>query len=501
MGRLALATATTASLALAGCAQIFGIQQTSGPSADAPPGVPTATLEVTRLSVGATVVTAPQDVTGLMASFEVPDTTDPSGLREIAATQSATDTWSAAFPDANPEVLYTLPDYPTPVPRLMSFGRAVKVLYGVLEHPSPQPAPDGATISVNVALPSAYQPASEGLQVYTVGVWTDHVLSGAELPAQGATQVTASWPFTTASVASLSGRPLEKLTTSDQPLVLRYAGNLLTGALIATPFDQSGANTITGTMAQVNADQTLSIMLQPSLVAPRYAQVRPAVANLGMAWYVDAAPAGQYGSNSGPQLAAAGVAQTDPPQVTAMYGNPFAALGWQPLVTWSTNESRAYTPAGSMIGATLYSGMYQLGAATPGASFTLPAGLPVTIRLAQTPLISDGTMVTLDPNQAVDVSFDVEPGHLDNTLYQANVYALVPNAANTALQYQGVLYMAGTTPHFLAPRALFKAGQLYTIRAVSVEGGYPALPSGDLTQRSLPISVSYLDSGAFEVAP
>jgi hypothetical protein len=496
MGRLAHATAA-ASLALAGCAQIFGIDQTSAP-ADAP-GPATATVEVTRMSIGATLVTAPQDLTGLMASFEVPDATDPSGLREIAATQSAMDTWSAAFPDANPEVLYTLPDYPTPVPRLMSFGRAVKVLFGVLEHPGPQPAPAGATITLNVTLTVPY--ASESLQLYTAGVWTNHVLSGAELPAVGATQVTASWPFTTASVSSLTGRPLEKLTLADQPLLLRYAGNLLTGALIASPFDQTGADTVTGTMAQVNADQPLSIMLQPNLVAPRYAQVRPAVANLGMAWYVDAAPGGQYGSNTGPQLNAAPIAETDPPQVSAMYGNPFSTLGWQPLVTWTTNESRVYTPAGSMIGATLYSGMYQLGAPTAGASFTLPAGLPVTIRIGQTPLIVDGTTVTLDPAQAVDVSFDLEPGHLDNTLYNANVYALVPNAANTALQYQPVLYMSATSPHFVAPRALFQAGQLYTIRAVSVEGGYPALPAGDLTQRSLPISVSYLDSGAFEVAP
>lgn len=490
MRRLAL---ISSSLALAGCAQIFGIKNTSAPD------VPTASVEVTRLSIGATVVTAPLDVTSLTASFEVPDASDPSGLREIPAMQSATDTWSAQFPDADPEVLFTLPDYPTPVPRLQSFGRTIQELFGVLEHPDPQPAPAGATIALDVSLPTPFTVASQSLQLYTVGAWNYHGLAGAELPADGTTQIAATIPY--ASMASLDGRPLEQFTAADQPLVLRYTGALLTDALISIPSDQSGTDTITGAMATVTADQMLSIQLQPNLVAPRYAQVRPAVANLSMAWYLHAAPGGQDGSDAGPQLDAAGVAETDSGMVTAMYGNPFSGLGWKPLVTWTTNESRAYTPAGSMIGATLYSGMYQLGAPDLGASFTLPAGLPVTIRIAQTPLIVDGTTVTLDPTQAVTVDFDLEPGHSDNTLYQANVYALVPNADNTALVYQPVLYMSGTQPHFVAPRSLFQAGQVYTIRAVSVEGGYPALPSGDLTQRSLPISVSYLDSGAFEVAP
>lgn len=493
MRRVAFAT-----LLLAGCAQVFGIESTTAGQDAAPPD--TASLTFTRLSIGNTLVLAPQDLTGYTASFDVADPSDPTGLRSVAATQSAMDTWSADLPDPDPEIRYTLPDYPMALTRVWQFGRNLHGLYGWLEHPDPTPAPDTAMMTFSIALPSGYS-TGESIQVMTLGSWTNRVLAAAELPAPdlGLTQVSTTYPFS--SVSSISGRPLEAITHDDELVVLRYLGNDLTGAFVAPPFDQTGTDTIQGTMTAVPNDQTLDVTIQPDAVDPRYQQVRPAVASLGMAWYLHASPGYLYANTNGPLLNAVGVAPTDPGALTAAYGNPFTNLGWKTVMTWSTNERRTYTPAGSMIGATLYAGMYEVAEPTAGSTLDLPAGLPVTVKIDQMPLLVDGVTLTLDPAKAVDLSFDVEAGHLDNTFYQVNLYELVPNDANTALQYEVRLGCSGLAPHFVVPRSLFSPGHLYTLRAISVKGGYPALASGDLTNRDLPESVSYLDSGVFEIAP
>ena len=63
--------APVAALALGGCAQLFGIANTTG--ADA--GSDGVSLAIQRVSVGASVTTSPQDLTGQTADFLVGDGT------------------------------------------------------------------------------------------------------------------------------------------------------------------------------------------------------------------------------------------------------------------------------------------------------------------------------------------------------------------------------------------------------------------------------------------
>src|SRR5687767_4813330 len=81
----------------AGCAQLFGIDETSGGS-DAPPP-PLMSLQLDRISIGSTLVRAPQDLTGQTATYYVDDPADPSGLRRVQGVLADTnDRWTADIP-------------------------------------------------------------------------------------------------------------------------------------------------------------------------------------------------------------------------------------------------------------------------------------------------------------------------------------------------------------------------------------------------------------------
>src|SRR5262249_2471012 len=134
---------------LCGCAQVFGIDVTTG----APPATG---LEVQRVSIGAKLVYAPQDLAASMATYLVADEADPAGLTRVPAAQAEPGIWPAPLRAPTP-LLFDLPDFPTPIPRLFDFPQTrVKTLFGVLEHPSPQPAPAGATLAVNATLETAH---------------------------------------------------------------------------------------------------------------------------------------------------------------------------------------------------------------------------------------------------------------------------------------------------------------------------------------------------------
>jgi hypothetical protein len=489
MGRLALGAALACA---AGCAQLFGIQNTTGGDAGAdapPPGV--VSLRVQRMSIGATVVSAPQDLTGQTASYEVPDSTTPSGMRAVPAMVASAGLWTAPIPMGTPPVLYTLPDFPMQTTRFYALpGRSFAALYGWLEHPNPAPAPTGAMINVNVNTGAA-QAGNETYNFYTVGSWTSRAVTA---PAVGTSQINDSFPFDQPNV-SITGRPVEKITSDDAVLVLRYVGNQLTGFYRAPPFDQTGNDTIAGTMTQVTPDTTLAMTIHPDAVAARYANVRPAVANLGMAYYIDAAPGYLVANNNGPQLDAVGVAATDSGTVSHMFANPFSGNGWNTIVVWVTNESRTYTVAGLPV--TAYAGMNEFVEPGTGLDLLLDAGLPTSISLNQMPLLTDGMTIAIDPTKSVDLNF--VPDMPGATLSQIQLFELVPNAANTAQQYVFRFSCSGTDPHFVVPAGAFVSGHTYVLRAISNKGGFPGVASGDLTMRSLPLVQAYADSGVFTV--
>jgi hypothetical protein len=483
-----------------GCAQLFGIDPTSSgnppPPPDGPP-VPQVSLSFERISIGSTTTRAPQDLTGQTATYVVPDTTDPSGIRRVTATQTATDTWTAQLHDAAP-ILFTLPDYPSPIDRIFDFPVAdVHGLYGVLEHPGAVAAPANAQIAINVGLNSAYN--NEGLQLYTVGSWTQRGFGAGEIPAVGA----GAWAVTVAfsSVGSLTGRPLEQVTTADAVLLLRYSGATLTGVLDATPFNMAaGTNAINGTLSSVSLNQPLSAKISPGALPARFNQVRPATGNLSLNWSVVAAPGYQINSNAGPALTS-GAAQATDTMITASYGNPFIVNNkhdWPSVFTYAPTESRTYTPAGQALAATMYSQLFVLAYPTGTISADLAAGLPITITANGKPLTTDGATLTVDPTKAVSVSFQADV--VDNTLYQLQLFELVPNAQNTALQYQTRLSISSARgPQFLVPPEMFQTGKNYVFRAICISGGYPLIAQGDLRTRSLPQAVGLLDGAVFTV--
>src|SRR2546423_11542509 len=120
---------------LSACAQLFGIDNTTGTST---PGA--ATLSLTRNSVGAGVTSSPQDVSALTATFFVPDAADPTQLDAIPGMQTDVNVWSADVGSANPAVVYTEPDLPMAHQHSYALpARAVRTYINVLEHPNAQP--------------------------------------------------------------------------------------------------------------------------------------------------------------------------------------------------------------------------------------------------------------------------------------------------------------------------------------------------------------------------
>jgi hypothetical protein len=225
--------------------------------------------------------------------------------------------------------------------------------------------------------------------------------------------------------------------------------------------------------------------------------VRPSMPTVSMAWYLHAAPGYETGNDNGPTLNAAGVAMADTGMISATYGNPFVTKGWPTVLTWSTSASRTYAPAGQLPVA-LSAGLFQLLEPTAGAVLDLPAGLPEVITIDGRPLSSDGLTIPA-PTKPLHITF--VSGITTNTLYQLQVYELVPNAANTALVQKIVLSATAITPQFTLAPDVLAAGKLYNLRAICLQGGYPAAAAGDLRQRSLPTAVGFLDGGVFKVTP
>jgi hypothetical protein len=503
----ALPVVVVAVVTSAGCAQLAGIDHTSGNDRN------TDTVAIQRMSIGSTVVYTDLDLTGLEASYLVEDPASATGFDKVTADTGKgpqQGVWHADLPEPAP-VVFTLPDVPTPIPRLFAFpDRALRILFGVLEHPGRSPAPEGAMLTVTAPLDVATL-ATDSFRVFTVGSWTTRTFATAELPAPGtgvATIGPVTYVFSTAS--SLSGRPeLDRLTAQDAFLILRYSGAALTGVAEAPPFDQTGNDTVTTpTMTAVSADQVLEVKVTPAALSTRYASVRPAVANLAMNWSIVAAPGSSIANNSGPVLQSGALAPLTDLGVMVKYGNPFAMRGWNTMFTLATSESRVYmapSPTGTTgapIPVTLFAGMNQFldlsPAVAPLPELTLEAGLPVTISIGGIPLLTDGQMIA-KPTKFVEVTFQADKPTA--TLFNLQVFDLLPNMAATALDYHLVLAAASSEPKFELSPDTFQVGHSYTLRALCTSGGYPGVAAGDFQTRTLPLSQSFLDSAVFAVTP
>jgi hypothetical protein len=468
-------------LALTGCAQLFGIDETTSPGAGS--GV---TLSIDRVSIGATVAHAPQDLTNQTAQFLVGDATS---LVPNSAVISAPGTWSSDIPTGTPFAQFTLPDFPMGATHLWELpSRAMKGSLVALEHPNAAAPADTSQIALNVTNLPPYN--GELLRVYSVGTWMFHNLAGAEVPALMATSVAATIPYNMFSPVSSAVTPT-KITASDVVLLLEYTGSALTGVLQATPFDQTDAtDTISGAMTAVTNDKTLTVPLPTDLVT-RYSGVRPAVGTPGISWSIAAAPGAMVGNSVGPQLLAGSPAMGDT-MISTMYGDPFESLGWPAIFTLNTSATRTFTL--NAVAITLSASLTKFSDAAMNDG-ELAAGLPTVILVGTTQLNSDGQMVTVDPLAPVTVSFLADKP--TNTLYVADVYELVVNGA--AIDRNLVTSAVATDPSFVFPAGTLKTGHTYVIRAACYLGGHTAAASGDLQTNSFPIARGLLDSGVFTV--
>ncbi|MBA3391387.1 MAG: hypothetical protein H0T89_02030 [Deltaproteobacteria bacterium] len=476
-------------MAHAGCAQLAGIDETTGGT---PPG-PGVSLTVERVSIGATVVRGPQDLSASTARWLLPDVSAPGGFTPITGTLVPPNTWHAEINNATPPVQFDLPDLPAPQLRLYEFPHAdLKTAFTVLEHPNPTPPPASAMITVSATLDAPYN--GEGLQLFTVGTWASR---GLVPPIAGATALNPP-PFLYASMVSQTGRPLEKLTTADAVFVFRYLGNQLVGMLDVPPFEQTGMDTVSGTLVTLPLNQSLDARVDQAAVARRLTAVRPAVGAPTMSWSLRAAPGYQFGIDNGPLLHSAAVLAGDPTTITAAYANPFLTRDWKTLLTWSTRATRSYTIPALALPVTLTAGMFQRAEPAPALALALPAGLPELISIDGRPLSTDGVTIA-QPTAPVVVTFVTDVPQ--NTLYQLELVELAPNMAGTAIQQRIVLTVFAPTPELKVPVDAFEPGTHYTIRAITVKGGYPGVETGDLAARDLPVAVSFLDSGVFQVMP
>ncbi|MDX2088145.1 MAG: hypothetical protein SFX73_09850 [Kofleriaceae bacterium] len=479
-------------LGMVACAQIADIQETSGGGR--------SSLTMTRVSVGSTVERTPLDFSGLEgAIYLVDDVTQPDGLRRVPAQLSAdAASWSAMVPTGAP-VMFQLPDDPTPVWRIWAFPRkSVQGLFAVLEHVAPEPAPIDALFNVAVTLDTMYA-AGETFAFANIGTWntrawTDTVV---ELPAEGAMMFTPP-PFLGASLTKApGGRAYEKMTTADTALALRYVGPKLTGVAEFPPFDQTGNDTLIGTMAAVVADQQLAIQVNPAAVPGRFAPLRPSMSAPTMSWALNAAPGWEIAAREGVALDSAAVIEADNGMITTLYGNPFTGKGWRAVFVWNTSASRSFTPMNQTLAVALGAGMQQLVEPASASTLDLPAPLPEVVQLDDTTLSTDGISIP-QPTAPVVVKLVLGTGTAP-TLYTLDLFEVVPNAANTALERVHKAALAGVAPELVLPPELLEPGKTYSLRATTVVGGYPGIADGDLTVRELPYASAYVDAGIFTV--
>jgi hypothetical protein len=482
----ALALGIATAIVGGGCAQIFGFDNTEPYDDDG------LRLSWQRKLVGTAVVDEPMDLSTGTAAALIPDAADPSGLRRIPAILEDTDTWFVELPPGErATMLFSLPDDEDFVRMYALPARTINGLVGVLGHPDAEPAPANAQIDLLITLDAGYN--GEGLSMYTVGAWS--VRGYPEVPPVGVGATAwdpAAIPY--ASYTTLTGRPLERIRSNDAVYLLRYVGNQLAGTLAAPPFDQQdGVDSITGTMTTVPLDQTLDATFRTTVAGPRYTATNPGVAGLSMSWGLTSTPATPIMNNQGVQLHAGGLLETDTGVVNVTYGNPFP---YEPVVGFSTSESRQFSPPGAISPTTLYAGMYSVVTPTPAMELDLPQGLPLLVTLAGTALTADGQVVSYDRTKAFDISFVLDRQACD--LYSISVYELVDNGAGTFV-YTGRATMSGDAPLFTVPGDLLAAGSFYTLRAQCQLGGLPGLATGDLVPRSWPLHVGYFDSGVFQV--
>lgn len=471
-----------------GCAQLFGLDVTTS-APDANPGE--VSLAVQRVSIGSTVVKAPQDMNGQMATFYVDDGTGV--FTATPGTLIPPNKFTAPLMTGTPPVEFTLPG--DMIPRFFASSRNQIVNHVEFERPGMVPAAATSKITVGINLPSAYV-SGEAFNVVAIGPWTQHPLAAGELPAPDMGIATIGTPpidYTTGfSNLIPNAMTRAKITSADYVLVLRTVGSRLTGYL-ETQLDQTDANdTISGSMTAVTTNRTLNATIDPTGYATRFSAALPAVTGLNLSYSIAASPGADVGQTRGIQLTAGGSAMMDT-MVTTMYGNPFEGHGWKSVVTYTATSSRTFTFMTAPIG--LGATMQTISDPEQTMAITLPAGLPFTVKANGTDLVTDGMDLPLDLTKPVTLTASIDkPTATYYSLALSEITVTGMTAARTI-----VISAASTNPSFQIPQSYFTVGHTYVVQFRAHEGGYLDAAGGDFASFTLPLSTSALDSAVFTV--
>lgn len=480
--------------AASGCAQIFGLDTTTGPP-DA--NLERASLQMQRVSIGATVQKNPLDLTGQTATFYQDD--GAGGLTKTAGELGPMNTFSAPINTGNPPVLFTLPMPDTAKHYWALPARGQKGNFIVYEHPNPEAADPAAKIMLSATLPSPYV-TGESFGLIAIGPWTQHTLAATELPMPDMAMSTIATTLDYSAFTPTAGNTIRaRITGSDYVFLLREKAGLITGVL-QTQFEQTaGTDMISGPITAVTADKTLNASIDPTGYSTRYSAVRPAPMGLAMSYNITAAPGWSVAATVGITLKSGGSAMTDT-SITGMYANPFESLGWKSLLVFSTSTSRMtpFTYMGMPVG--LNAGMTQVLEEGSSNSIGLAAGLPITIRVNSTALTTDGMNLALDLTKAVEVTADIDktatPTAIGVTLDEVQA-----NGSRKTVVDAITTPVAGQPAKVTLPPDAFEVGKTYVIRFRTWDGAFTGAATGDLQTISLPFSTSYLDGGVFTVTP
>jgi hypothetical protein len=475
MKRFGLLIATTCVMC-AGCAQLLGLDETSG--------VQGRELDLQRTSIGSKVTIAPLVLASPPTFFDAVS----SGV----GVPGAAGTWTS--PMGGPELVeYLAPDLPRPYRHAFALTtQTTRGNFYAFEHPNPDPAPD-ATLMLNITLPGAYA-ATQALEIDAIGAWTRHAVTDAELPIAGAMTLGGAFPYS-GFVASTPS-PRARITTDDTVVLLRYEAAQLTGELIVPAFDQvaGGTNTVSGTMDAVTPIVPFDATVMPIDAASRFAAAVPSTAAPSYGWQVQAAPGYSLGVATGITLATGAVAMGDT-SFMAMYANPFATLGWKPILIYSAVSSRTFTVGGSAV--TISDVLSTYSDPATGLTLDFPAGLPTAITVANTVLDTDGMTVSLDPSVPSPVGITCD--RAGPTFYEAALEEIT--VVGATVTDTPVINLVSTASPLTIPAGIMQRGHTYTLVTICGDGGYTGAATGDFVTSSLPASVGRTTSAVFTVAP
>lgn len=475
--------AAAVALGVPGCTQILGLDETRP--------LDGVTFRGQVANIGASIAVTPLEPPAESLSFLLADVASPGGFRTEQTRRLQDGTWYAALPADDVAVRYRQSADDPVQHHLVLPARESAQLDIILGRTNPADPPTDAQLILAPTFSPAYTTGDQ-LVWYAVGAWAQRVLTPAESPANN----TVSWtspPIPYTSAQSLSGHAVpSRVIADDAPLLLRYsAAGQLVGTLQGAPFAMaSGPNPISGTLAAIALDRSVSFTVDAGLAA-RLSAV-PAFTMPTQSWILTAAPGATYGVNTGPSLNAGTVAQASGAvQIATTYGNPF--LGWPTVLTYAAQATRTYAAVG-MPAVTLTARLAQQVAPTDGVELQVPACLPTVVTIQGSVLTTDGQVVSIDRAGAVTLSFASDRTGAD--LYSIDLFDVTAAGIGTA---QRRFQSASRQPRWTVPGDIFQNGRRYAIRATCRVGGMPGLADGDLTQRSAGTSTGFVDSPVFSV--